>query len=456
MAIVRLQPDVNPVPNHTTPETIQEPSQSIFTALVPESKIGSLLKYVEGYSWTVNYYGQLLNTNNTLEHFDPTTPNLTQPYYKVNKLILQVDSPLTSSYDQNTGITSVTGSALTPYKITPNVGDVFIASVDTGEDAIFHITSVARKTHRKDTLYEVSYTLYAYTSVNPEFITTLESRVNDTYYFNNDSNFFNRDVLIKPSVQEATTRLKLFLDESKRYYFSTFTQYKTGSLLIPGVKETLYDPLLVDFIMKTVDYDYLLNVPFYQHSYNSRQIDQPSIFDALLNQSLALLSTSNKTYNFISSNAIPNRARLGTVYHAGVYYILHPTDPKTNTDIGESSIFAQSEYLSNMKTSKNYTGSYPILIQTTNNNETFNKPLLHELFLEDYYVVSKNFYNYLQDNTQYNEISYIEFLLAKFIKKEAIAREDLAVAVQSYMNWSLLHQLFLLPIIWMLIQHQIR
>jgi len=242
MAIVTLQPDAQPLIDTTLPETIQEPNSSIFTSLLPVSKINSLLKYVEGYPWTIHYYGQLLNKNNTLEHFDPNTPNLTQSYYKVNNLILQVSSPLSSSYDSTTGITSVTGTAIAPYKLTPNTGDVFIAQVDTGEDAIFHITSVSRKTHLKESLYEISYTLYSYTSANPSFISTLDERVNSTYYFNKDTNFFNRDILIKPSVKEATDRLKNFLIEAEDYYFNTFARKQTGTIFIPGVDYALYDP----------------------------------------------------------------------------------------------------------------------------------------------------------------------------------------------------------------------
>ena len=124
MAIVKLSPDAHPPIQRTVPGTIEAPAKSIFTALVPEAKITSLLKHLEGYPWTVNFYGQLLNKNNTLENFDPTTPNLTAPYYKISNLILQVSSPLSSSYDQASGITSITGSAVTPYSIPPNVGDV--------------------------------------------------------------------------------------------------------------------------------------------------------------------------------------------------------------------------------------------------------------------------------------------------------------------------------------------
>jgi hypothetical protein len=80
------------------------------------------------------------------------------------------------------------------------------------------------------------------------------------------------------------------------------------------------------------------------------------------------------------------------------------------------------------------------------------KSLLHPLFVDDYYLVSKAFYEYLNDNTKYDDISYIELLLAKFIRKEAINREDIAVAVQDYHKWSPLSQLYILPVMWMLVQ----
>lgn len=454
MAIVKLQPDAVPPIQTTTPEAIQEPNKSIFTSLVPESRIVSLLKYVEGYPWTINYYGQILNVNNTLENFDPSTPNLTQPYYKVNNLILQVSSPLSSSYDQTTGITTISGSAITPYKIIPNVGDIFIAQVDSGEDAIFIVTTVSRKTHRKDTLYEISYNLYSYTSVNPQFITTLEGRIQQTYFFNKDTNFFNRDHLVTPVVKEAIDRLKYFLNESQDYYFSTFAQKQTGSILIPGTSNPVYDPHLLDFISSIVDYNKLIDLPFYKFSYgNNKYIEQNSFYDLLLKRNINQISSTNKQYIFVSSDSLPNRARFGTIGHSAISYILFPLNPNKTTDIDSYYNIDTNLEAVNIKTPKNYYMPNPaITINAVNNNNIFVKPLLHELFIDNYYVVSRNFYDYVTDNTLYSNISYIELLIYKFLKKEAIAKEDLVIAIESYMKWSNLHQLYLLPVFWLIVK----
>lgn len=451
MAIARLSPEATPPIQVTTPDIIETPAKSIFTALVPESKITSLLKYVEGYPWTINYYGQILNVNNTVEHFDPSSPNLSQPYYKVLNAIIQVSSPLSSSYSQETSTTTISGSAIMPHGVKPNVGDMFIAQVDNGEDALFHVISVSRKTHRKDTLYEVEYNLYSYSSVDPEYIQTLEGRVNETYYFNKDSNFFNRDVLIKPSVKEANDRLLAFIAESTPYYFKTFVQPKTGSLLIPGHQYAMYDPLLTKFITKTVDYSSINEGRYFRPTYSSGEIEQSSIWDCLLTRTLPHDNVTNKTYTFVPSNLLPIRARLGTVSMVGVNYILFPTDPFGNHQVGTLKV-TPGDRVGSITTERNYHQVSDIIIETTNNNEVYNTFVLHDLFEDDYYVVSENFYTYLTDNSIYEDVSYVELLIHKFLSGHAIAKEDLAVTVEKYKSWSLLHQLYLLPVMWLLIK----
>lgn len=451
MAIAKLQPDATVNTRTTAPSTIQETPKSIFTSLIPETKLASLLKYVEGYPWAVNYYGQLLNANNTVEHFDPSAPNLTQPFYKVIGLVIQVSSPLSVSYSEDKGVTTITGSALMPFKVIPNVGDLFLAQVDNGEDAFFHITSVTRKSHRKESLYEVNYSLHTYTSERPDYSDILESRLNETYFFNKDSNFFNRDVLIKPSVKEARDRLHVFMEESKQFYFNSFVSPRTNSLLIPGHDKTLYDPILTRFITRTVEISKYPTVSLYKHAYASQEVDQPSILDCMVTRQIPHSSQMNETYNFVSSYSLPKRARLGTVSFNGVNYILYPTNPNHSYKTGTIDVIEQ-EYISSIKTQVNYHQVSELVIQTTNNNQVYDTFLLPELFDEDYYIVTKNFYKYFTDKTVYEELSYIEILLYKFFKQEPIAPEDLAVCAEKYKDWSVLHKFYILPVLWLLVQ----
>lgn len=118
-------------------------------------------------------------------------------------MVIQVSSPLSSSYDAATGITTVTGSALSPYSLTPNVGDILLLLLIQEKMLSSWLIVLFVKTFRKDSIYEINYNLLTIHQKNLISIANLKARVQDSYFFNKDTNYFNRDVLIKPSVKEA-------------------------------------------------------------------------------------------------------------------------------------------------------------------------------------------------------------------------------------------------------------
>ena len=449
MAIVNLKPTAKDPSRTTLPETITGPSKSTFTTLVPENKIKSLIKYVEGYPWTVNYYGQILNENNTLNHFDPGLLDLSQSYYLVEKLILQVSNPISPSYSEEEGIMKASGTSIAPLGIQPNAGDLFLAQVDSGEDALFVITSVSRLTHRKESLYEVNYSLFSYASNDPEFINSLSRRVNETYFFNPDTNYFNRDVLVKPSVMEAMDRLDRFLAESMGYYFNTFLQTHNSTILIPGLTDTLYDPLLMEFLYRTVDISTLPITRFHQHTMDKTDLTRPSILDNLINRTLPHKNVNVDKYKFCSAKSMPIKIRLGTLSYTGVEYVLYPVEPvrdhMTPYDFKETEVFYEG-----VTNERNYHVLDKVVTKTSNNSVAFSKQLLHELFEDGNYVVSENFYSYLEDKELGSDISFVELLMFKFMNQDAIAKEDLLEISSSWKEWSLLHQLYLLPVFWLI------
>lgn len=454
MALLKLNPDSPAVDNtKTLPEVMKEENKSVFTTLYPESKVTSLLKYVEGYPWTVNYFGQLVNEANTLENLDPGMPALLQPVYSVVGMILQVTSPLSSNYDDTSGVTTITGSALFPYGIKPNQGDSFIGTVDSGEDAIFVITNVFRKTHRKDALYEVNYSLYKYVSQEPGTLVTLGNKTQERYFFNKDTNFFNRDLLITAEVKEARERLTRYLRESEDYYFNTFAQNNAGSLFLPGTEDAYYDPHLMNFLTKIVPYSRLIQYPFFKYTFRDKYAEQKTFFDMLLARNITFHRTINKTQGFVNSAAMHGSTRFGTAFHAGVDYMLYPKTPDRKTDIDKFSIQDPVDvFKTGYLTEKNYE-LVPITIRTKNNDTEYVKPVLHAMFEDNFYVVSENFYSYIQDNTTYADTSFVELMIYKFLKSEAIAKEDLVVLMESYQQWSLIHQFYILPVMWLIIRN---
>jgi hypothetical protein len=455
MAIVTLRPD-QPANIVTTPEVVIDQEKSNFNSLIPESSVLAVLKYPEGYPWTVDYYGQIVNENNTLNTFDPNMPNLLNPYYKVKQLILQVSSPLTSSYDATSGITTITGAAITPYKITPNPGDVFLAKVDTAEDAIFIINSVNRKTYRKDTLYEISYTLSFYKSANPLWIDNLESRVQDVYYFNPDTNYFNRDHLIAPETKEATDRLNSLLFLSKSLYFSKFFDTETSTLVVPGQEFKLYDHRLIKFITKTNDVLEHPNISkmYINNAYDNYYMNQDSILDLILKRDIIALPAIVKRHKFIDTSYFRNIPKLNNLLSIGIDYCLYPIDANKKTQYNNSPYYIDpttddaspyTVYNHTVDANNNF-----ILANIPVDTLTGTKNTIHEVFLNNYYVVSENFYNYVNDQSaaNANSISFIEFNIYKFLNKEAISKKDLYVCIKSFESWDDITQFYLLPVLW--------
>ena len=449
MGIAQLNPESS-ITQNTLPNVNTEPPKSIFTELVPESKIVSLLKYAEGYPWTVHYYGQILSASNTVELADPTTPNLANPRYEIIDLNIQVQNPLTSNYDSSTGVTTITGSSLTPYGVKPNIGDIFIAKVDSGEDAVFVVTNVTRKTYRKDTLYEIDYVLFDYTSVT-NFYSRVKSSVQQTYYYNKNYTS-NKDLLINPDVKEATDRLKNYNYYSIESYLKSYLYKELNTILLPGIDYTLYDPYLVGFLYKTLDTSKLLKPLMHIPSvHTSTQENILSIFDVILNRNKYQLNSISKRAKFVSTAELLNVYRYSSLALTGYDYSCYIYDQDDNLEIENLTrpkILFNSTNTINPKTAKNYSTS-TITVDTVNNNNVYTKNLLHELFVDEYYVVSENFYLYHQNHAlNYNNISYLELLIYKFISREAIAKQDLVVAIETYQSWSHLHKFYLLPILW--------
>ena len=459
MAIANFKPTKNIDLKPNIPEQIEAPEKSTMTALMNESKIKSLSKYVEGYPWTIEaWYGQILNTNTTIKHFDPSLDDLSQSYFEIKDMVLQVKSPLSYSYNQEDAVSSLNGASIFPLGIIPNAGDLFLATLDDGELAIFVVYAVERLTHRKSSLYQIDYKLYAYTSQNEDFLPKLKARVNDSYYFNKDTNYFNRDVLIRPSVKRAMDGLRAFLKESTSYYNNTFIQRDMSSIGLPGTKYSIYDPLLYEFISKTTPLP-AINVGNVRHGIVKHDLKRNSILDCLTTRTIPHPAVVETKYGFINSRAFLTNARINLAHMTKVDYILYPIDPNDKhitKDKRHEHTLSEVEFL----TDDNYgpyneaEGYYEIFnpnVDTTTHSEQVTAiKLLPELFEDDIYIVSPNFYDYVKDKTNIENISYLELIIYKFLDRKAIPREDIYMAVETYKDWSLLHQFYLLPVMWLI------
>lgn len=434
-------------------EEIREPRKSTFTSLMPEVRAETLLRYAAGYPWTVNYYGQILNEASTLNHFDPGQGNLSQSYVEIKELVLKVENPLSYSYNAEDGVSELTGSGIMPFKVRPNVGDIFVAMIDDGEDAIFNITEVTRATHRKQTLYQVEYTLHSYTNDRPEFLEKVKARIHDSYYYNNYLNAQSTDVLITPKEKVYNDDLRLFMHDSQTYYFRAFLQTYSQSLALPGLDTIYYDPLIVDFIFKTTEASEYGAVRSYTHNPTSLDYKRESILDAIFTKRIPNKARYERKYGFIGANSLWRNATLGSFNFGVVSHVLHPIDAdrkNLSRPISPSGI-----PVSDPTSSDNYYFDDTLVVDVPTKDGFTKLQVLPTLFDDGYYIVSENFYKYLDGEVDRDALSYTEVLLIRFLKHETLSLDDLHKLVEDWHDWSPLHQFYILPIAWIMIKNML-
>lgn len=452
MAIASRRFSAEPIEDLPIEDDALEPRESTFTSLMPLRRIDTLLKYVDGSPWVVNFYSQILNTNNPTNHFDGKLGDLSQSYVEIKDLVLMVDSALSAStVDDTTTTMSLSGSSILPLGIKANKGDLFIANVDTGEDAVFVITNVTRNTTRKDSVYVIDYSLYAYTNDSPEVIERLSKRINETYYFDNSLEAGNKNRLVNKIGAEAISILRSFVYSSQRYYFETFTQRSTVAFTIPGTNEIAPDHRLTRFVFGIVDASTFASRLTFQYSDSTLSQDRESILDCLKNRFLPLGDRIEKRFGFVRANSIGSRALMRTPGFIGADLFLMPVDPNTNNISGNKREEGNGPF-TEIKTDRNDYKVEELFVPSKDLGEDVLLKLLPEVFEDHYYIVSKAFYDYLDSKEMFENLSFLELMIYKYLNNQQLSKEDLAMIVQNWQSWTPLQQFYFLPVLWLLIR----
>ena len=147
-------------PTEIAKEELVKAREIYKTATVDNAIIApeSLLVYMDGMPWTVDYYAQVLNQNDDLREIDIGQNAAHQQYRSIKNLELKVQSDLSSEYDSEKALTKVVGSAII-IQVTPNVYDYFMTDTGNKEKSLFMVTGISQKTYNTKTVYAIDYVL---------------------------------------------------------------------------------------------------------------------------------------------------------------------------------------------------------------------------------------------------------------------------------------------------------
>lgn len=433
----------------TQPSTPQIQAKS-YKGVVYDDKntpLHSLIAYVSGSPWSVNFYSQVLGAHNELREIDPGQSGVVQQYQKTIGLEIRVNEALTSSYDATTGITTVSGSATMYPFMRPNVSDYFVSETADNQLAIFRITQVDRKTFTRDSVFTVNYDLLGYVNVLTEIYTDLESKVIKSFHFSKDRLLEGLSPTLKTEEFAKVMNLKVLYKDLALYYFKNFFNQTYGTLVIPGQANAYYDPYIVAFLMRMVD---TTDAPEIRSTKqiptdSERFIIQSQFWELLSNKDFLGKRYSNNVMGLVNKALFNRNSFVQGLAFSNIGYVVYPITADSSAFIGDSNEVKLQSMESLIDTEgKNgtlYSAADNILVTATKTYE-----LIKEVLVDNYYVLSSDFYRETEN------MSVLEILVKDFMKGNTLDLNLLYAVTDKYRQWKRLEQFYYGPILMALVK----
>lgn len=418
--------DPTPAPKPSVkPVAVSEPAA--FKGTVVDNKVtpvNALMAYLDGASWTTQYLRAVIGKHNDLRQFDAGMNNVNQSYELIKDFQLRVTTPLTSSFDQESGKTTVQGTANVLPLVPVNMNDMFLAEAGERRDAWFRVTRAERKQFNNESVYEIDYVLYKYRDDNDPEDKTLLQRIIRTFVFRQDRLIegsqpilqIDDDAIIRDLDQQATVITHWMLDQ--------FGQNPIRLLLVPDQGRYLvHDALVQDLLNRLSEefdhptWNYLRSVAL-----DTKENQLPChVFQLMLERNWRLHSRLHPSWGAVWARSWPHHNGVGNIRYCGADAVMrHCVDGELGSTLG-------------LLVDKTYDFSKP-----TYTSGTDIIPLIHPIDpIGNYYVFSKAFY----ENDGAN-MSLLEILVRDYVKRQTLDIRKLKALTDDYMNWPSVEQFY--------------
>jgi hypothetical protein len=450
MPVVHDTPSAPPAEKPNTVEIAKPQYRGVVvdTRYVPQS---ALLTNIEGSSWTVNYYSQVLGADDDLSGQQINRDAIYEQYKLIHKLELKVQTPLTSQQDQESKQMHVTGTAVTYPFLVPQEGDMFLADIGDGREGVFQITNTERRTYFKESCFEIQYVLVAYGS--PQRTGDLNKKVVQELYFERDFLIHGQNPLLMPQDYEDVQVLSRKYFDMMNIYFKMFHSNEYMTMLLPGQPKPTYD----HFLMKALNAFFnTWDTPLIRENRVFNVDDAPAmkcftLWDALMRNEKDLLPFINKKAALQTTYAFTEQPMFEGIRYSGLQYVVYPGDPEVCVDyeVRPRGACAMGVKLCNPP-------SRPGMLEELLGLKVMaglpysDAPLITPVLADDYYIFSKAFY------TNAPGQSKLELAVRDYLAGKALSRRLLVTFTETYQAFGGLERFYYIPIILMLIRASIR
>lgn len=391
------------------------------TLFSSDVELDNIIQDVKGLKWTVDYFLQLRNVNDTVSPPDVNIPQTVQKYHRIRKLNITLQTPI-----EQGNVDDITGSAIINSGFLPNQSDVFLATLTGGREALFIITNIDIKHYNIHQIYSVDFKLFKFVEGDstPSYNDIL-LKVTKEYVYDNEHLLDYSAPIILATDYTAKLNLKKKLPELYDHYLRYFVEPQFSVISPPTEVSVYVDPYLTSFffkIMSVVDHEKMMKL-------TRIDIDNGSVYtlwDMLIRRDIAMLPKINRNIGFKYTPSTAAYATLRAACYLGINFIATPHDNSNDIIVPTYKDIACS------KTDK------------------FVEPITGKLASDKSYIFSEAFYN-----DTLTTKSPMEDLVIAYLKEEILNIDSLNVLLRDYQAWKTEEQFYLIPILIVLVKDAI-
>lgn len=441
-----------PTPVIHNPPKVAAPEHKTPLVDTKYTPISSLITFVEGYWWKVNYYSQVIDTGSQLLGQDPGLNKQHQQYKLIKNLEIKAKTPINWTQDQSSKSMTAQGQSIVHSSIIPNAGDMFITDVGDGRLGVFQVNTSTQLSLLKQTAYSIDYTLIYFTDDEDQRFKDLSEKVIVEYNYVRDFLNYGQDPLVTNTDFEAIQTLQVMYGEIMHFYMSRFYSREYKTLLVPGQGIEIYDHFLMTFINRSFNVDDHLNCGQMRvmnvGDDDVLKLDQ--LYTMLVDKNPRAFSYMNRRMGVVPVSNFAVNPVAASIRFTRIDMVVYPLDRNEITDDNDNLMQGKVPVQWVYDKSKTLPGD--INLQITDNVIDFDgtRPIIHEIHKDGYYVFSEAFYK----NTP--GMSFLEILVRNYIHGRPNPPQDIVKALREYHNWGAMERFYYLPIGLALIKSIIR
>lgn len=452
------------LPEETIPTTPKEPyvTEKPYRGTEVDSErtpVSSLLTYVKGTPWDVDYYRQLITKDEEASANQYSREAVYQQYQLIRSFELRVTSPLETEFETESGEHTMRGTANVYPAFKPIKGDVFIADLFDGRAALLMITEVQQRTIFQDTTYEVQYEVRSFLSdlLKKE----LDAKVVARTVFVRDFALNQQNPIVADESYDQLQQLRKGLTTLQKQYEWRLYNQETRTVVVPKQEEGTYDPYLFKFI----DYAFPPQLRDPLNPWTRYDVDIDSGFhvktfwDLLIEADSSFEGSICKEFDVVGTRAFAGAPVLNSIAYSPLRWTVFPKGRNLSGGyLARSSGSVTHKRLDSPYSTTEWEalelqylvrrnilggiGDIPV--------EELVVPLIHPVGIDDYYVLTEYFYQ----NAQFGQ-SQLELQARKVIEGKELDNGVLLALLNDTPNWGDLECFYYMPLLSFLIRKAI-